>query len=307
MKENLDKFGDQKNLDEEIDENISQPSKNLVSYLKDYHFNSDDYVKSLGSDDLEMRQKAVKYLIISHLRMIYSVAAIYSGRGVYFADLVQEGALGLITAINKFDSNFNNKFSTYAVWWIRQAIQRATVIQSRMIRLPVHIVETLSKLHKVKRLLLEQLGREPNNDEIAASMNGNSTKDYTAQKIDQFRKFDVLVFSLDRLIFNNNYRKVDFENCSSLNRPDLRLERKMLFECINEMLDQTLSKKEEQIIRMRFGLFPFEQSMTLEEIGEIFHITRERVRQVERNILQKLKIFSKSHHLKLFLTERLLN
>lgn len=307
MKDNSDKFGDQKNLDEEIDENISQPSKNLVSYLKDYHFNSDDYVKSLGSDDLEIRQKAVKYLIISHLRMIYSVAAIYSGRGVYFADLVQEGALGLITAINKFDSNFNNKFSTYAVWWIRQAIQRATVIQSRMIRLPVHIVETLSKLHKAKKLLLEQLGRESNNDEIAASMNGNSTKDYTAQKIDQFREFDVLVFSLDRLIFKYDYQNVDFENCSRLNRPDLRLERKMLVECINEMLDQTLSKKEEQIIRMRFGLFPFEQSMTLEEIGEIFHITRERVRQAERNILQKLKIFSKSHHLKLFLTKRLLN
>lgn len=307
MKENLDKFGDKKNLDEEIDENISQPSKNLVSYLKDYHFNSDDYVKSLGSDDLEIRQKAVKYLIISHLRMIYSVAAIYSGRGVYFADLVQEGALGLITAINKFDPNFNNKFSTYAVWWIREAIQRATVIQSRMIRLPAHIVETLSKIHKVKRLLLEQLGREPNNDEIAASMNGNSTKDYTAQKIDQFRKFDVLVFSLDRLIFKYDYQNVDFENWSRLNRPDLRLERKMLVEFINEMLDQTLSKNEEQIIRMRFGLFPFEQSITLEEIGEIFHITRERVRQVERNILQKLKIFSKSHHLKLFLTKRLLN
>lgn len=307
MKGNLDKFGDQKNLDEEINENISQSSKNLVSYLKDYHFNSDDYVKSLASDDFEIRQKAVKYLIISHFRMIYSVAATYSGRGVYFAALIQEGALGLMTAINKFDPNFSNKFSTYAVWWIRQAIQRAIAIQSRMIRLPVHIVETLSKIHKVKKLLLEQLGREPSNDEIAASMNGNSTKDYTAQKIDQFRKFDVLVFSSDRLISNHDYTNVNFENYSSLNRPDLRLERKMLVEWINEMLNQTLSIKEEQIIRMRFGLFPFEQSMTLEEIGEIFHITRERVRQYERNILQKLRIFAKRHHLKLFLTKRLTN
>lgn len=118
MKGNLDKFGDQKNLDEEINENISQSSKNLVSYLKDYHFNSDDMLnlKSLASDDFEIRQKAVKYLIISNLRMIYSVAATYSGRGVYFADLIQEGALGLMTAINKFDPNFSNKFSTYAVW-----------------------------------------------------------------------------------------------------------------------------------------------------------------------------------------------
>lgn len=257
--------------------------------------------KLLGSNDEETRQYAYNQLVTSNLRLVTSIAKRHLSRGLDFVDLIQEGTIGLIKAISKFNYKLGNKFSTYATWWIRQAITRAIADQARTIRIPVHMVETLNKLGKVERSLTQKLGREPTNEEIAEEMGGQANG-FTPKKIVEIRKLNIDPVSLDKPVGNDDESQfVDFVKDTDMDRPDEFSEKKIIVEHINELFNNTLSRKEEQIIRMRFGLAPFNGPMTLEEVGNKFLVTRERIRQIEAKALRKLKHPSKNTKLRSFL------
>ena len=257
--------------------------------------------KLLGSNDEETRQYAYNQLVTSNLRLVTSIAKRHLSRGLDFVDLIQEGTIGLIKAISKFNYKLGNKFSTYATWWIRQAITRAIADQARTIRIPVHMVETLNKLGKVERSLTQKLGREPTNEEIAEEMGGQANG-FTPKKIVEIRKLNIDPVSLDKPVGNDDESQfVDFVKDTDMDRPDEFSEKKIIVEHINELFNNTLSRKEEQIIRMRFGLAPFNGPMTLEEVGSKFLVTRERIRQIEAKALRKLKHPSKNTKLRSFL------
>ncbi|WP_408631978.1 RNA polymerase sigma factor [[Mycoplasma] testudinis] len=257
--------------------------------------------KLLGSNDEETRQYAYHQLVTSNLRLVTSIAKRHLSRGLDFVDLIQEGTIGLIKAISKFNYKLGNKFSTYATWWIRQAITRAIADQARTIRIPVHMVETLNKLSKVERSLTQKLGREPTNEEIAEEMGGQASG-FTPKKIVEIRKLNIDPVSLDKPVGHDEESQfVDFVKDQDMDRPDEYSEKKIVVEHINELFNNALSKKEEQIIRMRFGLAPFNGPMTLEEVGNKFKVTRERIRQIEAKALRKLKHPSKNTKLRSFL------
>jgi RNA polymerase primary sigma factor len=266
------------------------------------------YLKEIGrvpllktQEEIELAKRieqgdnaAKKKLAEANLRLVVSIARRYIGRGMQFLDLIQEGNLGLIKAVDKFDHTMGFKFSTYATWWIRQAITRAIADQARTIRIPVHMVETLNKFVRVSRQLLQDLGREPTDEEVAKEMG------ITTDKIQEIKKIGQDPVSLDTPIGEENDSLLgDFIEDKDAMAPADSAAFKLLKEQLEDVLD-TLTEREENVLRLRFGLDDG-RTRTLEEVGQVFGVTRERIRQIEAKALRKLRHPSRSKRLKDFL------
>ena len=267
------------------------------------------YLKEIGTVDLltqeeevelarkiqEGDEEAKKKLAAANLRLVVSIAKRYVGRGMLFLDLIQEGNMGLIKAVEKFDYTKGFKFSTYATWWIRQAITRAIADQARTIRIPVHMVETINKLTRVQRQLIQELGREPTAEEIADKMEG-----MTPEKVRDIQKISLEPVSLETPIGEEDDSHLgDFLEDEGAMSPDDYASNELLKDELNEVLLE-LTDREEKVLRLRFGLDDG-RTRTLEEVGKEFNVTRERIRQIEAKALRKLTHPSRSKRLKDFL------
>lgn len=262
---------------------------NLALNFKPHQADFIDDLKKIGIGD-----NAKQELISANLRLVVSIAKKYVGRGMLFLDLIQEGNMGLVKAVEKFDHTKGFKFSTYATWWIRQAITRAIADQARTIRIPVHMVETINKLTRIQRQLVQDLGRDPTADEIAAKM-----ENITPEKVREIQKIALEPVSLETPIGEEDDSHLgDFIEDKDAMSPDEYANNMLLKDEINNIL-QGLTEREEKVLRLRFGLYDG-RTRTLEEVGKEFDVTRERIRQIEAKALRKLKHPTRSKRLKDF-------
>ena len=297
----------------EQDAKSFESAENMDKYFSQEGLAIDDpvrmYLKEIGkiplltpereaylAEQISLGNKAAKdELIEANLRLVVSIAKRHVGKGMYFLDLIQEGNLGLIKAVEKFDHSKGYKFSTYATWWIRQAITRAIADQARTIRIPVHMVETIHKVSRTARQLLQELGREPTTDEIAESLG------MTADRVREIMKIAQDPVSLETPIGEEEDSHLgDFVEDNDSPAPSDSASYSLLREQLCNIL-HTLTPREEEVIKLRFGLEDG-RPRTLEEVGKKFEITRERIRQIEAKALRKLRHPSRSKALKDYLS-----
>ena len=270
---------------------IEDPVRMYLKEIGKVPLLSADEEVELAKRMAEGDEDAKKRLAEANLRLVVSIAKRYVGRGMLFLDLIQEGNLGLIKAVEKFDYHKGFKFSTYATWWIRQAITRAIADQARTIRIPVHMVETINKLIRVSRQLLQELGREPTPEEIAAEL------DMPVERVREILKISQEPVSLETPIGEEEDSHLgDFIQDDNVPVPAEAAAQTLLKEQLDEVLD-TLTEREQKVLRLRFGMDDGRQR-TLEEVGQLFGVTRERIRQIEAKALRKLRHPNRSKRLR---------
>ena len=287
---------DMENIDLSVPEGVSieDPVRMYLKEIGKVPLLSAEEEISLAQRMEEGDEEAKKRLAEANLRLVVSIAKRYVGRGMLFLDLIQEGNLGLIKAVEKFDYRKGYKFSTYATWWIRQAITRAIADQARTIRIPVHMVETINKLIRVSRQLLQELGREPTPEEIAEEMH------MSVERVREILKISQEPVSLETPIGEEEDSHLgDFIQDDNVPVPADAAASTMLKEQLEEVLG-TLTEREQKVLRLRFGLDDG-RARTLEEVGKEFNVTRERIRQIEAKALRKLRHPSRSRKLKDYL------
>ena len=273
---------------------IEDPVRMYLKEIGKVPLLSADEEVELAKRMAEGDEDAKKRLAEANLRLVVSIAKRYVGRGMLFLDLIQEGNLGLIKAVEKFDYHKGFKFSTYATWWIRQAITRAIADQARTIRIPVHMVETINKLIRVSRQLLQELGREPTPEEIAAEL------DMPVERVREILKISQEPVSLETPIGEEEDSHLgDFIQDDNVPVPAEAAAQTLLKEQLDEVLD-TLTEREQYVLRLRFGMDDG-RARTLEEVGKEFDVTRERIRQIEAKALRKLRHPSRSRKLRDYL------
>jgi len=273
--------------------NLDDPVRMYLKEIGQIKLLSPDEEVDLAKRVSEGDQAAKNKLTEANLRLVVSIAKKYSGRGLHILDLIQEGNTGLIRAVDKFDWTKGNKFSTYATWWIRQAITRAIADQARTIRVPVHMVEVINKATRCNRKLVQELGREPTVEEIAAELN------LPVEKIIEANRTAADTLSLDTPVGDEEDTSIgSFVEDERTPGPADATSNALLAEALKEILD-TLTEREADVLKMRFGMHDG-RTRTLEEVGQIFGVTRERIRQIENKAIRKLRHPSRAKKIKDF-------